>query len=202
MTSNITVIIPTVAPRREMLARALASVGRQTLQPDTIHVSDDVDRIGGARNRQRALDRVTTELTAPLDDDDEFLPHHLEVLAAELERTNADLTFGWFDVIGGTDPFPWAEGKPWNDAEPHQIPVTWLARTEIVQAVGGFAGDWDVDQAEDPGVDQDGNRAGEDFRLVLRLVNAGAKIAHLNNRSWLWYHHGTNSMGLPSRVAW
>jgi glycosyltransferase involved in cell wall biosynthesis len=207
VTSDISVIIPTVTPRRELLARALASVGRQTLQPDTVHISDDVDRIGGARNRQRALDRVTTYLTAPLDDDDEFLPHHLEVLADEMERTGADLIFGWFHVIGGTDPFPWAEGKPWDDQEPHQVPVTWLAETEVIRSVGGFAGEWDVTQAEDPGIDAAGNRAGEDYRLILRLINAGAKIVHLNNRTWNWYHwlDGSrigNSMGLPSRVNW
>lgn len=207
MTSGISVIIPTVRPRRELLARALASVGRQTLQPDTIHVMDDPGTLGGAVNRQRGLDRVATEFTAPLDDDDEFLPQHLEVLAAEIDRTNADLVYPWFNVVGGTDPFPWAEGKPWDDTEPHQVPITWLARTSVIKAAGGFTGDWDVSQAEDPGTDSQGHRAGEDYRLVLRLVNAGAKIVHLNQRTWNWYHWAEfgrigNSMGLPSRVPW
>lgn len=200
--SGISVIVATVIPRKTMLARAVDSVLKQTLPPAAIHVAYDPGDFGGALNRQRALEKVTTEYVAPLDDDDEYLPQHLELLAAEIERTGADLVYPWFEVMGGTDPFPWAEGKSWDNDEPHQVPVTWLARTETIKAVGGFAGEWDVTQAEDPGVDALGHRAGEDYRLILRLVQVGAKIVHLPVRTWLWHHHSANSMGLPSRVNW
>lgn len=192
-------IVPSIPPRRELLARALGSVARQTRPAAAISVAVDLRRQGAPATRDRALAAVDTELVACLDDDDELGPEHLAKLAACMDATGADLVYPWYEVVGGTDPFPQWYGAPWDDTRPHQVPVTWLARTALVRQVGGFSYGWDPSQGADPGTDADGNRAGEDYRLILRMVAAGARIVHLPERTWRWFHNSGNTSGLPSR---
>lgn len=190
-------VIPSIPPRQETLQRALTSVWIQNRPADAVAVTLDNRREGAPINRDRGLAQVQTDLVAFLDDDDEFGPAHLALLVEHLEATGADLVYPWFTVIGGTDPFPMFEGQPWDDDAPHQVPVTFLARTEAVRAAGGFSYGWDGEN--DPGVDGLGNRAGEDYALILRMVEARHKIVHLPVRTWLWFHHGANTSGLPTR---
>lgn len=198
MTSRVSVIIPTVAPRANMLQRALASVTAQTLQPDVVIVQEDVEREGAAATRQRAQDKVTTKYTCPLDDDDELFPMHIEHLQAEAERTGADLVFPWYEVHGGGDPMPEAFGRDWgvylNEFGPYQFPVTFLARTEAIRAAGGWAPMPEGQRLE--------ARPGEDWKLILSLVALGAKIVHLPEKTWVWNHWGGNASGLPERIPW
>lgn len=200
MTFPVSVAVPSIPSRALLLMRALDSVCAQHLPATAIHVAMDHDRLGAAATRDRALAAVDTEWVAFLDDDDEMYPTHLRALAMHQETTGADLVYPWFDVAGGTDPFPHWRGVPWDGANPHQVPVTFLARTAAIRDAGGFSYGWDPSQGEDPGTDPEGNRAGEDWRLMLRLVAAGAVIVHLNQRTWRWHHHDTNTSGLPSRV--
>lgn len=195
----ISVIIPSIPPRAELLSRAISSATAQTEAPSAIIVASDIEKQGAPATRDRALSMVQTKFVAPLDDDDEMLPHHLTVLLEEIERTGADLVFPWFNVVGGSDPFPQWENVPWENGQSRQVPITWLARTDSVRHVGGFSYQWDPSQGTDPGTDADGNRAGEDFRLIQRMVSAGLKIVHLPQRTWLWHHDSGNTMGLPSR---
>ncbi|HMM95396.1 glycosyltransferase [Phycicoccus sp.] len=198
--STVTVVVTSIPPRGRMLGRALESVARQTRPADAIVAVIDHHREGAALNRDNGLSMVTTDYVAFLDDDDELYPDHLARLLAAAAETGADLVYPWFDVgSGGTDPFPQFEGAPWDPAEPHQIPVTFLARTVAVHEAGGFSFGWDTAQSEDPGVDEHGNRAGEDYRLVVRMNDRSAKIHHLPARTWVWHHHGANTSGLPSR---
>lgn len=199
--SGITVVTTTVGPpRRAMLRRALESVWAQTLQPDQVIVSQDNAHRGAPFARQAGTEGVRTPYVAYLDDDDEFRPHHLAALHARAVATEADLVFPWFDVVGGGDPFPHYEGAEWDNDAPRQVPVTFLARTDAIRAAGGWTY---VDViGTDPGTDADGNRAGEDYQLILRMCASGAKIVHLPERTWVWHHHGGNYMGLPSRVPW
>ena len=183
-----------------MLRRALRSVELQTLQPTDVVVSTDTERVGAPKNRDNGLARLQTEFVAFLYDDDELYPQHLQRLYETAVETEADLVFPWFDVgSGGSDPFPWLEGVPWDNSKPHQVPITLLARTEVIRAAGGYSYEWDPTQGADPGVDEFGNRAGEDYRLILRLCASDRKIFHLPERTWLWHHHGRNTSGLPSR---
>lgn len=207
---SVTVIVPSIPPRAEMLARALASVANQRRPADEIMVRIANDRMPAPQQRDAMLAKVTTEWVAPLDDDDELYPFHLAALLDE-SRVQAhhdspypyyaDIIYPWFDVLGGTDPFPQWEGVAWDNLhpEPHQIPITALFRTELLRDLGGWGAGWDTDDPEAPGVDEEGNRAGEDYALILRAVKAGAKIVHLPVRSWAWHHHATNTMGLSSR---
>lgn len=205
MRPGITVVIPTVLNRQDKLIAAIQSAENQTLPPEAIVVVIDKDGEGAAATRTRGLEMVQTEWTAFLDDDDVFYPIHLQTLKMHQETLGADFVFPWFDVVGGSDPFPSNEHREFDVENPHQTTITFLVRTEAALAVGGFVYEPGVD-AEDPGTDGQGNRAGEDLRFVIRLARAGYKIGHLHQRTWRWNHwrkpdgSAGNSMGLPSRV--
>lgn len=187
---DITVVIPTIRGREKMLARARQSVADQIYRPVQVIVIEDVGKAGAARNRQQGLDQVATEWVAFLDDDDEMLPGHLLALVRAQQIHGADIVWPWFDVQGGTDPFPMHEGRQWDPTNPHQIPITVLARTEAVRAVGGFH---DMPEGS---LDPRGQRAGEDWDLWLRMSAAGYRFHHVNERTWIWNHHGGNTSGL------
>lgn len=191
MVGDISVVIPTIPPRKKngRLEAALSSVEAQTLQPAaTIVVLDELKQ-GAAANRQKGLDKVETEYVAFLDDDDELYPQHLEVLRNNIE--DADLIYPWFDVKGGSDPFPQFEEMDWDCSQPRQIPITFLARTESIRAVGGFVQDFDLANFSTHG--------GEDYQLILRVCRAGMKVRYHKERTWQWNHHYSNTSGMPSR---
>lgn len=197
MSSGVSVVVPSIPPRTHMLQRALASVWAQELAPDAVIVTLDTDRRGAPHNRDAGFAKVDSTYVAFLDDDDEFYPQHLRLLLTVAAQTGADLVYPWFDVLGGTDPFPQFFGQPWDNAEPHQVPVTFLARTDAIRSVGGFSYGFDVNA--DAATDPLGNRAGEDWELIARLCKADARIVHLPERTWGWHHHATNTSGRPSR---
>lgn len=193
---EITVVIPTIPGREAMLDRAIASVERQDLLPRDLVVEHDVNREGPAAVRNRALAKVETEWVAFLDDDDEMHPEHLLTLVRLQEETGAAMVWPWFKVQGGRDPFPMHRGRQWDPADPHQIPITVLARTAAIMDVGGFR-----TMAAGP-TDRLGNRCGEDWQLWLDLSAAGYEFAHTPEQTWTWHHGSHNTSGLPSRVRW
>lgn len=194
MKPGITVVIPTFADRWDEVGRAVSSAVHQTLSPETIVVVSDTESKGAAWNRTRGLSMVETEWTAFLDDDDYFLPEHLEKLHRKAKETDADMVFPWFTVMGnGVDPFPMNEKREWVREDPHQTTITFLVKTEAALAVGGFLGDEPDEDGQE--TDSQGNRAGEDFRFVLRLHDAGYRIEKLYERTWVWMHHGGNTSG-------
>jgi glycosyltransferase involved in cell wall biosynthesis len=192
MHKGITVVIPTIPPRGPLLHRALESIRLQTLQPYDVIVTTDLDRVGAARTRQQGLDLVETEWVAFLDDDDEFMPGHLEALAAAARAHGADYVFSWYEVVGGTDPRPDEFGLPWLPSQPRQTTITTLVRTGLARQVGGFT----TSEHEDLH-SPDRHFAGEDWRFTSRMNDAGARIYHLPVKTWLWHHHGRNTSGLP-----
>ncbi|MDH5314844.1 MAG: glycosyltransferase [Gemmatimonadota bacterium] len=193
---GITVCIPTIPPRSMLLNRAVRSVMSQTVA-DTVPVmsslSLDAERRGAAATRQAALDGAQTEWTAFLDDDDEFLPGHLDMCLVHAETTGADYVYPWYHVIGGTDPRPEVFGQPWDPEHPVQTTITVLVRTELAQAVGFRT------VAPETLTSPDRLYAGEDWDFTQRCLAAGARISHLPARTWNWYHHGQNTSGLPHR---
>lgn len=192
----ITVCIPSIPPRAALLELAIASVDAQTLEAEELVVAYDIEKQGAPRTRQRTLDRVTTPLVAFLDDDDEFYPQHLQRLYETLVATDSDLVFPWFDVVGGSDPFPTNFGKEFDCADPVQVPITFLAKTSSVRAAGGFVDGVDETNV---GTDSAGNRAGEDYRLIVRMCGLGMKITHLPERTWQWNHASGNTSGRSDR---
>jgi hypothetical protein len=191
MTSDVTVVIPTIPMRRDLLARALLSVTGQTHPVAAVAIAMDTDRSGAWATRNRAASMVRTTWTAFLDDDDELLPHHVEHLLAVAKNEHADVAWGWFDVRGGTDPFPHYRGRQYDPGQPHIVPITYLVRTEVLHAamdaIGGFqpdvGGSWDV----------------QDRPLLDTMVRLGAHLHACPDTTWVWHHHGSNTSGLPTR---
>lgn len=190
MRSGITVAIPTIPPRRKLLARALDSVAGQVCPASDIVIAYDLNREGAGPTRSRALDSVRTEWTAFLDDDDEFYPQHLNVLIHFAEATGADLVYPWFDVAGGNDPFPVLEHLEFDPEHPHMFPITVLARTEILQDTGGFR--------REPSLYDASVMEGEDWIMWLNVLKAGGVIKHAPERTWKWHHDSGNTSGMPT----
>lgn len=192
---DISVVTPSIPPRGELLARARASVIAQRLLPAKHLVEFDPDRTGSAATRNRALERVETEWTAFLDDDDEFLPHHLRVLRGWAEKSGADVLYSMCELVDGRGQVApvtpdWA-GRPGHTFGPDllrqrsYIPVTSLTRTSLAKHVGGF-----------------GYRDGsphDDHCFYLRLLDAGAVFLHVPVLTWRWHVHGLNTSGRPDR---
>jgi hypothetical protein len=191
---DVTIVVPTIPARSRLLQRAIGSTARQTHPAAAVVISNDVDGVGAWENRNRGIAHVRTPWCAFLDDDDELLPHHLETLLGLATSADVGLAFGWFDVVGGTDPFPQHRGRPFDPANPHIVPITYLVRTEVLfeamLAVGGFqpdpaaTGAWDV----------------QDQPLFVAMAEL-AGTAHTDRITWLWHHHTRNTSGLPSRVV-
>lgn len=191
LTSGVTAVIPTIPPRSTgKLGRALKSALRQTRSVDAISLAIDTRHEGAAVTRNRALAGVTTEWSAFLDDDDEWLPGHIDILLHAAERTGADVIYPWFDVPEGFDPFPQFEGQEFQRLAlevQNYIPVTVLARTELIRSTGGF-------QAIGPP-----DNPCDDHGAWKALLAGGAKFAHVNARTWLWHWHAGNTSGRGDR---
>lgn len=193
LTEGITVVVPThpARVRNGMTKRAVGSVLGQTLPAAAVIVEQDLTGEGAPATRHRGLMKVTTEWTAFLDSDDQFKPQHLEALHACAMDTGADYVYSHYLVVGGTDPRPWSLGKPFDPAAPHQTTTVILVRTGLAQDLGIRT----IGDLRAP----DRLYAGEDWDFTLRCVEAGAKIVHHPEVTWLWHHHGENSSGLPHR---
>ena len=181
-TNTVGVVIPAIPPRSNLLQRAVGSVLQQTYPVSQLSISIDHWRNGAAWNRQAALDPIRTKWTAFLDDDDAFMPEHIGKLVAFADETGADYVFSWFEVVAGYDPFPQHFGKKYDVTNPHHTTITVLVRTELAQAVGF----------------QDA-AGGEDWDFTLKCIEFGAKIEHLPERTWWWYHNSGNTSGRPDR---
>jgi len=188
---DIGVAIPTIPPRINLLHRAVTSVRAQTLAATQIEIATDTTRAGAPYTRDAALAALNTEYVAFLDDDDEMLPQHLEKCYNFLIEQEADLVFPWFDVVGGADPFPQNFGKKWSNEEYVHVPVTFLAKTELIRDCGGFSdfGTFDTTRS---------NYA-EELELIWRVIDAGGKIEHLPERTWLYHHDSGNTSGRANR---
>jgi glycosyltransferase involved in cell wall biosynthesis len=186
-TADITVVTPTIPPRvcNGMLAASNTSVREQTLLPrGGISVALDVDKVGAALTRQRALDSVRTEWVAFLDDDDWLYPSHLEVLYNLVTSHDADYAYSWFD---GNDPFPMHRGRQMDPIQPHHTTMTVLVRTDLAMDVG-FANHPDAPPAW----------SGEDWAFTLGCIARGARFIGTDEVTWHYNVHGGNTSGLAT----
>lgn len=213
LSPKIAVITPTIPTRNVLLKRAERSIDMQTLPAWEVHVSLDLDRVGAAVNRQRALSMVTSacDWVAPLDDDDEMMPFHLEALYEHAMETGADYVYSWYELVvlgkrmGGqytrkpdgtlTDgAFPPGHFlNPFDPENPVETTITILIKRELLESVGGY------EALHRPEAYAAGASTGEDRNLTLRCIEAGANIQHLVRRTWYWHHHGYNTSGRPDR---
>lgn len=194
---NITVAIPTIPQRKNKLRKAISSVMMQTVPATAISVAVDLERAGSAHTRNRALNAVCTPWTAFLDDDDQFLAHHLQTLSEAALRTGADVVYGLPRVVkadGTILPRRFEFGGP-EVFDPDllqtrsYITVSSLVRTELAQDVGGFEFRKDVQTGQD----------NDDHGFYVRMLEAGATFHHVHQETFIWNHDGGNTSGQPTR---
>lgn len=194
--STVTAVLPTIPGRHELYERALASIVAQTRPVDQILVGCDTEGRGAAYARNVIMAGATTDFVAFLDDDDTWYPHHIEGLLSVAE--DADVIYPWFDgahseylkvPVNGRYKTPL--GVPFGPEQEafirHQnyIPVTFMARTELVLQVGGFEKPWWL-PPESPC---------EDWGLLLKLLDAGARFVHYPEVTWTWHGHAAQTNG-------
>lgn len=193
---TVTVVTPHIPTRSFELTRAVASVAAQTVPPDYHVISTDRQHIGSAATRNQALYMVSTSWIAFLDDDDEMLPHHLEVLLQNAWRTGASVVYTGCRVLDAqANPIPvkeeWGRFGHAFDGEllktKAYMPVTCLVLASLAkQALFG-------PPAHEPKSDYD------DWGFYLRLLGLGAVFVHVPEITWVWHHHGANTSGRGDR---
>jgi glycosyltransferase involved in cell wall biosynthesis len=194
----ITVCTPTIPPRGELLARAVRSVQNQTLKPEAHIVSVDHNRNGGPATLDSAIKAADTEWIATLDDDDEWLPHHLETLWALVKDGDADLAFTHFSYSScgdGGHLEKW-RGVPYDNAHPRQITNVFLVRKSLWAEVGGFSGGFDPDSYI---VDGENNRIGYDFHFTRKCAAAGARFVNSPVVTWIYHVGHGSTLGMRNR---
>jgi len=215
--ADVTIVIPTIPGREHLLARAVASVGAQTQPPHEVIVQLDSDRQGAAATRNAALRRVETAFVGWLDDDDSFLPDHIQAMMDGQNESGADLVFTYAEFVGGRDPLACCQdgvlvAEPVNvPFGPQQrdhldsrrgpfcswcrchrggfIPITHMVRTDALRAAGGFP-----EPNSMPEVLVSGDC--EDYLALLKLLDLGAEFHHVTGkRTWQYFMHGANTAG-------
>lgn len=191
MNDTVALVMPSIPTRVRLRTRALASVAAQTHPVAALAIAVDYRREGAWVARQRALEMAAAsgvDWVAFLDDDDEWKPLHVQLLLEHAHETSADFVYSWFDVVGGTDPFPPTHfTNPFDPADPIETTITTLVRIELAVAVGFQR----LNRGE--------VNSGEDRFFTLGCLEAGGKISHLVDKTWLWHHDSGNTSGLPSR---
>jgi glycosyltransferase involved in cell wall biosynthesis len=188
MGSGITVAIPTITTRKPLLGRALASVFNQTLLPDSVAVAVDIDHDGVWVTRARAATMADTPWVAFLDDDDEFLPQHLERLLACAVAEQADLVYSCFETVPSGRDVLGLCGHPFNPKHP---PTTVTGTVLVTRTIATLV------KYGPPG--EGWRNAQDDHFLLHGALALGAKVVHLPEVTWLYHHHGVHTSGQPSR---
>lgn len=189
MDRDVTVAITGIPPRiGATLDRAIASAWYQIHKPETVIVNIDWSKSGAGANRNRGLTQAQTTWIAFLDDDDEFLPDHLQRCLDEAEASSADVVVPWFRVAGGMDPFPRnrAIGVPPEGGMP-AFPVTVLARTAIAKRARFTEGLTTL------------VGGGEEYHYFTQLRDRGAKFSMIPDETWIYHHDSRNTSGLPGK---
>jgi glycosyltransferase involved in cell wall biosynthesis len=196
--NNVTVCTATIPPRTEMLQRAIESVNNQTLKPRKHIIEVDQNKIGHAAMLDQMIARVKTKYVMFLDDDDEFLPDHVELLYNKIIETDADLVYPHFRYSMNNDAGHLERffNVEWDNKKPHQVPITWICKTSLFKELGGFSLDFDPESYK---IDESGNRIGHDFLFILRLVQNGKRIVHLPKVTWIYHNDRQSTLGMPSR---
>lgn len=191
MKTNVALVMPSIPVRTRLRKRALLSVEAQTHPVSSLAIAVDYNREGAWVTRQRALQMAVAsgaDWVAFLDDDDEWKPQHIQRCLDHAAETDADFVYSWFDVVGGADPFPSTHfTEPFDPANPIETTITTLVKAGLAESVGFQR----LNRGE--------VNSGEDRFFTLGCLEAGAKISHLVEKTWLWHHDSENTSGLPSR---
>jgi hypothetical protein len=196
--ADVTVCTATIPTRVDLLERASKSVQNQTLKVKDHFIKLDLEKLGQPLILDQIIKEAKTKYVAILDDDDELLPNHIELLYKKIVETEADLVFPHFKYSNLSDAghLEKFKGLPWDNNNPHQVPITWIAKRETILEVGGFSGDFDVLSYE---VDNQGNRIGNDFNLIKKLAQANKHITNISEITWIYHVGHPSTLGMPIR---
>jgi glycosyltransferase involved in cell wall biosynthesis len=196
--ADVTVCTATIPTRVDLLKRASKSVQNQTLKVKDHLIKLDSEKLGQPLVLDQIIKEAKTKYVAILDDDDELLPNHIELLYKKIVETEADLVFPHFKYSNLSDAghLEKFKGLPWDNNNPHQVPITWIAKRETILEVGGFSGDFDVLSYE---VDNQGNRIGNDFNLIKKLAQANKHITNISEITWIYHVGHPSTLGMPIR---
>lgn len=208
----VTVVIPTLPERADLLANAINSVNAQTLAPYEVIVEEVRPDEDAGVTRNRGLERVQTPWVAFLDDDDEFEPQHLQVLIDGAKAADTDVVYSWFRILKGdgqlrtVDDMLWlidvdglrksAFGLAWNShmnvalSKNNFIHCCCLVRTEKAREAGGFP---------QTGTPEWPELHSEDWGFWIRMLKHGATFHHVPERTWHWRHWDGRTNGQPYR---
>jgi glycosyltransferase involved in cell wall biosynthesis len=190
--ADVTVCIASIPPRSKKLRQALASVLIQTLQPADIIVAIDHRHEGASATKNRAVMKANTAFVCMLDDDDQFLPNHIEVQYYAALDNDADVVYTIPSVpqLGGKPDGSGRYGLPFDADELRRrsyIPDTSLFNTRMAQRVGGFQ--LPADSPYD------------DWGLWLAMLKDGAKFHHEPIQTYIWNHWGYGTPGNPGNTS-
>lgn len=168
-----------------LAVEAFTSVARQTMQPDTIILVNDLERAGAGRTRMKLLRMVETEWLAWCDSDDMLLPSHLEKLYNCAQETGAVFVNAWFNAPH--DPLGHF-GKPLDPCNMHHTTITFMVKTELAQEAGFRESLKDSPFSE------------EDWFHISKIADLccerGLVMSHLPEKTWWWRQQGQNTSGL------
>jgi glycosyltransferase involved in cell wall biosynthesis len=194
VSAGVAICIPTIPGRAAMLHQAVDSVLAQTVECVPIIVQDR-HRLGAWATRNEALEIALCGQfgwVGFLDDDDYLLPHHVEHLLAVAREHQAQVVWSWFQVEGGSDPFPQHRGRQYDPADPHIFPITYLARREPL-SVAVLAGGFRADEGH-------GTWETQDWPVVDSLWRSTDGAFYGSDEvTWVWRHHAANTSGMPNR---
>ncbi len=196
--ADVTVCTATISTRKDLVKRAIESVSKQTLKPLDHIVKLDHDKIGGAAMIDLIVSEAKTKYVMILDDDDEFLENHIELLYRKIEEEKADLVYPHFKYAtrGDGGHLERFFSVPWDNKNPHQVPLTWICRRDTFLEMGGFSKDFDPNSFN---IDDQGNRIGYDFLFIKRMAQANKKIIHLPVVTWIYHDDRISTLGMPIR---
>lgn len=183
---SVTVVTPSLPGREWTLYQACQSVWTQTQRPAAHSIWVDHERKGSAYSRNKAASAAVTEWIAPLDDDDELYPIHLEALLAH--SADADIVYPYCHVIGRD----WSPNREFDaDAlrQGNYIPITTLIRRDLWEQAGGWR---DSSQVA---------HGWEDWDLWLRALDMGARFKCVPQVTWAYRFGATNKTHVGEREA-
>jgi hypothetical protein len=171
---KVAVITPTVPNRSALLKECEKSVSNQSWKGGIRHaVWEDVFREGPSIIRNKIVGNLdpSYEWLAFFDDDDIFLPEHLETLINNSEGADviySDCQEEGFVKTWNTRSFDYEAVKADN-----YIPITCLVRRSMFEKAGGF-------KIEPPGEDQ---------KLWLRIHEEGGRFVYVPKATWIYRQH-------------
>ena len=138
----------------------------------TVYPDEAQDRwsVSGAAPWNRALELCTGDWIAPLDDDDEFLPDHIEILLDLALDRRAEFAYGGLETIGfPDDPYLFSFPPAWGSVN--------MQAAIYLRALGFFECDtrsWVVDEPTD-------------WNLIRRMRDAGVLMAAIDQPVTRYY---------------